>query len=161
MHSRLKKIDELRLFFTQSNVDVICVSEAWFVNDQCDSSIVYEGFNVFHAGGVAIYVNVKLKCKVVLKQPSDSTIEYVLIEIPKKSHGRTLLGCIYRPNRTIEDGSLLNVVSDISLEYTDIIWAGDFNSILVSESHLVDNFKSLDLYSVNETIPKHYRYITL
>jgi len=101
-------------------------------------------------------VNVKLKCKVVLKQPSDSTIEYILLELPNKSHGRTLLGCIYRPNRTIDYRSLLNVVSDISLEYTDIMLAGDFNSNLLSESHLVDNFKSLGLFSVNETIPTHY-----
>jgi len=38
----------------------------------------------------------------------------------------------------------------------DIILAGDFNSNLLSESHLVDNFKSLGLFSVNETIPTHY-----
>jgi len=78
--SLLKKIDEFRFLFTQSNVDVICVSETWFVHDLCDSSIVCEGFSVYrsdrtgHAGGVAIYVNVKLKCKGVLKQPSDSTM---------------------------------------------------------------------------------------
>jgi len=34
--------------------------------------------------------------------------------------------------------------------------AGDFNSNLLSESHLVDNFKSLGLFSVNETFPTHY-----
>jgi len=105
--SLLKKIDEFRILFTQSNVDVICVYETWFVHDLCDSSILCEGFN---AGGVAIYVNVKLKCKVVLKQPSDSTIEYILLELPNKSHGRTLLGCIYIPNWTIDYGSILNVV---------------------------------------------------
>jgi len=43
--SLLKKIDEFRFLFTQSNVDVICVSETWFVNDLCDSSIICEGFN--------------------------------------------------------------------------------------------------------------------
>jgi len=35
---------------------------------------------------------------------------------------------------------------------TDIILAGDFNSNLLSESHLANIFKSLGLYSVNETI---------
>jgi len=34
--SLLKKIDEFRFLFTQSYVDVICVSETWFVNDLCD-----------------------------------------------------------------------------------------------------------------------------
>jgi len=53
-------------------------------------------------------------------------------------------------------GSLPNVISDISLEYTDIILAGVFNSNLLSESNLVDNYKSLGLYSVNDTIPTHY-----
>jgi len=61
-------------------------------------------------------VSVKLKCKVVLKQPSDGTIEYILLELSNKSHKITLLGCIFRPNRKIDDGSLLNVVSDNSLE---------------------------------------------
>jgi len=67
-----------------------------------------------------------------------------------------LVYCIYRPNRTIDYGSLLNVVSDISLEYTNILLAGDFNSNLLSKSHLVDNFKSLGWFSVNETNPTHY-----
>jgi len=92
--------------------------------------------------------------EVLLYMWSDSAIEYILLELPSKSNGRPLLGCIYRPNRTIDYGWLLNVVSDILLEYTDIILAGDFNSNLLSESHLVDNFISLGLYSVNETIPK-------
>jgi len=56
---------------------------------------------------------------VVLQRPSDSTIEYILLELPNISHGRTLLGCIYRPNRTIDYGSLLNVVSDISLKSSE------------------------------------------
>jgi len=30
--SLLKKIDELRFLFTKSNVDVMCVSETWFVH---------------------------------------------------------------------------------------------------------------------------------
>jgi len=60
-------------------------SETWFVHYLCDSFIVCEGFNVYrsdrtgHAESFAIYVNVKLKCKVVLKQPSDITIEYIPI----------------------------------------------------------------------------------
>jgi len=114
--------------------------------------IFYRSDRTGHAGGVAIYVMWSWN----VKQPSDSTIEYILLELPNKSHGRTHLGCIYRPNRTVDYGSLLNVVSDISLEYTDIILAGHFNSNLLSESHLVDNFKSLGLFSVNETIPTHF-----
>jgi len=47
--SLLKKIDELRFLFTQSNVDLICVSETWFVNDLCDLSIICEGFNVYRS----------------------------------------------------------------------------------------------------------------
>jgi len=100
-----------------------------------------------------MYVNVKLECKLVLKQPSDSTIEYILLKIHNKSHRRTLLGCIYRTNRTIDYGSLLNVVSDISLEYTDIILADNFNSNLLSENPTRGYLKIPTLYSVNETIP--------
>jgi len=78
--SLLKNIDELTFLFTQSNIDKICVSETWFVHDLCYLSIACNGFNVFrsdrngNALGVAIYLNTKIQCKVVLKQTSESTI---------------------------------------------------------------------------------------
>jgi len=42
------------------------------------------------------------------------------------------------------------------MEHNHIILAGDFNSNLLSESCLVDTFKSQGLCSVNETTFTHY-----
>jgi len=90
--SLLKNIHEFTFLFTQSSIDVICV------HDLCYLSIACNGFNVFrsdrieHARGVAIYAKTKIICKVVLKQTSESTIEYILLEFASISHERTLLG---------------------------------------------------------------------
>jgi len=55
-----------------------------------------------HAGGVAVYGTVKLICKVVLKQPSESNFEYIRLGMANISHERTLLGCVYKASRTID-----------------------------------------------------------
>jgi len=79
--SLAKKIEEFRFLFINSNVDVICVSETWFVSDVSNMSIMCESFNLFRSyrsgrgGGVAIYINKKLNAKKVCVQPETSAIE--------------------------------------------------------------------------------------
>jgi len=64
--SLAKKIKEFRFLFTKSNIDVICVSETWFVSDVKNVSIMCESSNLFRSdrsgrgGGVAICINKKL-----------------------------------------------------------------------------------------------------
>jgi len=61
--------------FVNSEIDVICVSEIWFVQSLCDVLISCDGYNVYrsdrvsHGGGVAIYVNKKLKFNLSYKCP--------------------------------------------------------------------------------------------
>jgi len=61
----------------------ICVSETWFVQSLCDVLISCDGYNVYrsdgvsHGGGVAIYVNKKLKAKIICQHTINSAIEYI------------------------------------------------------------------------------------
>lgn len=113
--SLLRKIDEFRFLFVKSNVDVICVSEMWFMSEKSDLLINCDGYNVFrsdragYAGGVAIYVSNCFNCEVKCKQPSDSPIEYIFLEVYSKANEiKSLIGCIYRPNRTIDYAPLID-----------------------------------------------------
>jgi len=45
----LAKIEEFRFLFINSNIDVICVSETWFVFDVSNMSIMCENFNLFRS----------------------------------------------------------------------------------------------------------------
>jgi len=62
-----KKIYEFRYMFVNSEIDVICVSETWFVQSLCDVLISCDGYNVYrsdrvsHGGWVPIYVKKKFK----------------------------------------------------------------------------------------------------
>ncbi|XP_022226291.1 uncharacterized protein LOC121403754 isoform X1 [Drosophila obscura] len=159
--SLTKKIDEFRHMFIDSGVDVICVSETWFVPDLSDSLIECRGYNVFrsdrvgHAGGVAIYINNKISAKILCKQGPDSAIEYLFLTITINRR-KMLLGCIYRPNRNIDYSDLTSLITDISLTYTDVILAGDFNCDILRESSLADSMLSLDLNIVNHQLPTHF-----
>lgn len=39
---------------------------------------------------------------------------------------------------------------------TDIILARDFNSNVMTESHLIDSFETLGLYAANKSTPAHF-----
>lgn len=155
------KMDELRYIFECSTVHIICVSETWFLPDLPDALFHLKGYRLFradrsnHAGGVAIYVKNGLCCTTVTKSASVSSLEYLIIEL-KSGSNKILLGCVYRPHRSTDFTELENTIDDISLNYTDVIICGDFNSNALSDSRLVSAFESSDLRLVNTTYPTHF-----
>jgi len=56
-----------------------------------------------------------------------------------------LIGCIYRPHCNPKNDDLINILTDITVNFTDVILAGDFNSDILRESHLTSNMESLGL----------------
>lgn len=155
------KIDEFRLVFENSNVDVVCVSETWFTDSTPDSLIGLSGYTVFrsdrvrHAGGVAIYVKKNLKCKLSCKSARDEKIEYIFIEI-SSSMNKMLVGCVYRKNRYINLSDFFSKLETITVTYSDVAVLGDFNSNIMSESILTDEMLSLGLTPTNVTNPTHF-----
>lgn len=95
------KIDEFRLTFENSSVDVICISETWFNETTTDSLISLNGYRVFRhdrkkrGGGVAIYVRLGISCKFIAESGDDDKIEFLFLEILANDK-RLLVGCLYR-----------------------------------------------------------------
>lgn len=167
------KIDEFRFIFENSSVDFICVSETWFDATITDSLVSLNGYNLRRVdrddgyGGVAIYIRTginfsikctsKENCSLVDCEDLDAMnlVEYLFIEV--NSEGRKLLvGSVYRPNRNINTMRFIGTLGVLAAMYEDILIAGDFNSNLLEDCSLSEEFSSLGFVLPNTTIPTHF-----
>lgn len=159
--SLTNKMDEFRYLFEDSGTDIVCISETWFSPDISDKVISPIGFNLFrndrssHGGGVAIYARKNISCKLLSKSNKDEKVEYIFIEVTLNTR-KLLIGSVYRPNRTVPYEMFKELVQNLSVEYDDVIIAGDLNSNILKESHLVESFTSIGLYNVNSVNPTHF-----
>lgn len=156
------KIDEFRWIFQHSNVDIICVSETWLDQSTPDGLISLQGYKIFRSdrplrcgGGVAIYVRNGITCKFCCKSESNDKIEHLFLEI-LSSGNKMLVGCVYRPNNSIEFTSFVLKLETLIMRYNDISITGDFNSNLLVDSSLKDSMESLGLTPVNIITPTHF-----
>lgn len=155
------KIDEFRLIFENSSVDCICISETWLTESIPDSLISLNRYKVFradrkkHGGGVAIYIRDGLNCKVIAKSNEDDKVEFLFVEITGNDDN-LLLGCAYRPHRSIPFDSFIMKIDVITATYSNVIIAGDFNSNLLVDSSLRDSMMCSGFSAVNSIMPTHY-----
>lgn len=155
------KIDEFRYLFENSGVDVVCVSETWFDPDVLSSTFDLSHYNLFrcdrksHAGGVAIYVKNGITCKKCYNSNSEEQIEHIFVEISSLGN-KLLVGCVYRPNRSIKTDSFLSIIENITSKYKDIVICGDFNSNILIENILLNDMKSIGLLPINTQMPTHH-----
>lgn len=161
------KIDEFRGLFVGSEVDIVCVSETWFQEDILDNHYCLKGYNVFRAdrnqrigGGVAVYVRVGIKCKMVIKSPPGSLIDYCLIDVAEVTNeGSCLVGVIYRPNCDIDLSPFYTVLEMFSSSFANVIICGDFNCNILNNERsksFIDNMRTLSLHPVNTQTPTHF-----
>lgn len=155
------KIDEFRVTFENSGVDVVCVSETWLNKNTPDSLVSLMGYKIYRAdrrtrgGGVAIYVRKGILCRLVSESMEDEGIEHLFVEINTNDE-KLLVGCVYRPYSNISLVNLNAKLETITVEYTEVIIVGDFNSNLLSESTLRDNMAVFGLSPTNITMPTHF-----
>ncbi|XP_075150566.1 uncharacterized protein LOC142224667 [Haematobia irritans] len=155
------KIDEFRYIFEQSNVDIICVSETWYKPSTTNNIITMHDYNVIRndrstiGGGVAIYIKKSFSFNVVYKSSPNDAVESLFIEIAINSH-KILVGCVYRPNKNISPEALVTTLTEITVNYDEIIIAGDLNSNVLCDTRLTETFESIGLHTVNMTIPTHF-----
>lgn len=162
------KIDQFRYIFTNSNVDVICVSETWFHPAFQNSLFDLNDYHLFrtdrigHAGGVAIYVRNGVSAKIVLASKPGESIEFLFIEIffNGNNNKKLLTGVVYRPNRRTDYDHLVDKLEEIALVYNDVIVCGDFNNNVLHDSLLESDLQSLGLTLVHKSIPTHYSNTT-
>lgn len=71
--SLLNKIDEVRVIFENSAIDVICISETWLNESISDNLVSLNGYKLFRSdrkelgGGVSIYIRDCISCKYIAK----------------------------------------------------------------------------------------------
>lgn len=155
------KLDEFKYLFTSSDIDIICVSETWF--HPCISDNIYNvpGYKLFrcdrqtNAGGAAIYVKHNITCNLKITSTNLDLIEFIFVEIISNKE-KILVGCVYRRNRLINFDSLMETIDEITLNYNDVIIAGDFNSNLFVEDTLLNAMQLFGLQSVNLSVPTHF-----
>lgn len=174
------KLDEFRLIFENSNIDIICVSETWFDKSTPDSLIRLGGYKTFRndrnsrAGGVAIFVKNHIACKLRCKtrvligndnenanenesdgSPRKNLVEYLFIEV-LSSGSKMLVGCVYRPNKRVNLSYFFSELENLTACYRDIVICGDFNANILVNSFLVDNMVPFGLEPTNRVHPTHY-----
>ena len=76
---------------------------------------------------VAIFIKSSIQYKIVKKSAHDCSMEFIFIELSAAS-SKMLIGTVYRPNKTVNIAQLIDFLHDISVQYDNIVIAGDFNS---------------------------------
>lgn len=159
--SLLKKIDEFRYIFQESDVDIICISETWFRNEMPDDMVRLDGYRMYrddrvgHAGGVAMYVRTGICTKLVCSSSPTDRLEYLFLAI-SSGNNTVFVGCVYRPHSNIDLTDFMEILREQSLPYDDVIITGDFNSNLLVDSNLIDSMNGLGFFPVNTTTPTHF-----
>lgn len=155
------KVDEFRLIFENSQIDVICVSVTWLNRNIPDSIVNLSGYKLHRAdrktrgGGVAIFVKSNVSNCLKIKSDEDDAIEYIFVEL--QSYGRKMLvGCVYRPNRYINTESFISKLNNITESYEELLIAGDFDSNLLQETALSDEMLQIGLVPINCVVPTHF-----
>lgn len=158
--SLLRKMDEFSSVFANSNVDIICISESWFLPSMQDSLVSLPGYKLMradrdsHAGGVAIYVKIGIPIKMIVKSDASSPCEFLFLEARNDS-SRLLLGCIYRPNRFTSFITITDILETLSVEYAGIVIVGDFNCNILVDTSLTDR-QAFGLLPTNSSVPTHF-----
>lgn len=152
---QLSKFNEFKQCFVNSKVDIICLSETWLNENINDNMIAVDGYRVLRndrkhsrGGGICIYHKQDLDCRVIavsdsLTEVEDSNrTEYMFIEV-RVNNTKFLLGAFYSPPRVECSGLLDQILSELSLSYSNVILLGDFNTDMSKTSGRASRFCSI------------------
>lgn len=136
VQSMRNKLDQLRLLTSETNCNIICVSEHW-LDESSMLSVRLDGFSLVsyfcrkkHHGGVAIFANLNSKCTSINLDKFSVPIhaEFCGSEIMNSS---TVLVTLYRSscggNVSIFYECFLKLIDFIYHKYKHILMVGDFN----------------------------------
>ncbi|KAK3916456.1 RNA-directed DNA polymerase from mobile element jockey [Frankliniella fusca] len=137
--------------FSESEIDIIVVSETWLKDDIQVSLLNYNGFYVNrcgsrHGGGVAIFVKSSYRAKVLSTSLGEiNKPEYILIEV--------LIGCdkllvvgVYRPPKIGYLDALQTEIYKYTVDYKYTFLCGDLNARFGSgtdETKIISDMLSL------------------
>lgn len=157
----IDKLDYLNNIFHESSIDVICVTETWFksciqssIYAMCDFSLLRNDRSTrCRGGGIAIYFNSMLKCKVLHKSLCSYVVECMFLEFNDNVQ-KCLVVCVYNPHKCNDLTSTFTKISELSVNYVHVLVCGDFNVDILNNNarskHLLSSFNSCGINIVNK-----------
>lgn len=167
---QLNKLDEFKICFENSNIDIICVTETWLTSNISDEMVAVEGYRVIRndrsyarGGGISIYCKNDLRCRVIaasdLSDADEGDVtEYVFAEV-SFNHNKFLLGVVYNPPRNDCSEIIEQKMAELSLHYQNVVLVGDFNIDMNVINARTSRFQSVmdnfDMHLINRE-PTHF-----
>jgi len=165
--SILPKIDEIKMILTNSNLDILTISESWLDNSILPHEIEIAGYTTLrkdrnrHGGGVMQYIKNDLN----FKERSDlehENIEATWIEVPNITKNEKYLICSYyrSPEKQIDYfNDTIDMINKATNEGKGMIICGDFNwDYKLDETLATHKVKQLeDLFTMQQIVHKPTR----
>lgn len=165
------KFHEFQTCFLDSKLDIICLTESWLTEEIPDDLISLQGYKLVRndriygrGGGICVYIKNDLNHKILsmsehlLDAAYSNLTEYIFLEIRYQQH-KFLLATIYNPPQSDCSQVLYDKFSELSLNYTDVVILGDFNTDWSKPSYKTDRLRSVtDCFGLKcvNTEPTHF-----
>ena len=141
-----EKLDHVKLLLSQTDPDVLILTESWLNRTIPDSDIALNEYSIYRTdrvsrgGGVAIYVKARFSITVLKSVSIAKHFDFIALKLDLgKSFSITVIG-IYRPPAAPPDS--LNLLTDLLSSFlnTECLISGDFNwNWLTDASHCFKN----------------------
>ena len=137
-------MDEFRLFFSDSDFHIICMSETWLRTEISDALVSLPGYTLHRCdrvgrqgGGVAFYIANGLHASVLCSSYGalPGRPEFLIAEISSQGSSKLLLAVVYRPPNIGYLSEFFELFSDLRLRYRHSVILGDFNADMCRESY--------------------------
>lgn len=161
-----RKFENLKDFLNdlKLNFKILALTETWIKNSDIEK-VQIDGYNMFYSnredkrgGGVAMYVDKNLKCKIDEQRTMMSELmEILTIEIMNDMGKNILISCVYRPPGPGVDQFTDKIIELFANVTKSIIVCGDFN-IDIGNDTATNNFKNyMEIAGLCPTITKPTR----
>ena len=168
IRSLYHKHDEIKLLLTESNIDVLCLSETWLDSTIPDSQIHIPGYTLEckdrnrEGGGVLMYIRHDISYDVRSDIASVSShVERLWVEVKLSPTLPCLISCMYRPpsSRIEYFNGMLDILDEAIAEDKNIIIPADLNFDYKFDETLCSNpvHQMENLYGMTQIITKPTR----
>ena len=141
--SLLSHKDEIDRLVISKNIDILCITETWFLPSMDDSLVNIQFYNIFRhdhgrGGGACIYVRDCFKVvQIDVNLDKTEGIEDIWVTVQYQNLPSFIIGCVYRhPHAPLSSFNyILDVFRHICLRNKPIFIMGDFNDNLLSTNN--------------------------
>ena len=171
VRSIIKKVDQLRLYLTDSNIDIVTISESWLKSYAHSNLVSIPGFELLRqdraaqvksnkrGGGLLTYMNCKYSSLYEPLNDLDASNEFIEAQwvLIHRPHCKNIVTCnVYRPPK----GDLQKAVKylddclkTVNLGKVDMFMLGDFNVNYQNKSS--PDYKKLNFFAQSNGLTQH------